>query len=160
LVFAPDAIAFEPAAASSGAEFSRKVRLMTRGLRGVLVMRGLLNPLRYGMYSLDLFSHKVLRRLVAFALVLLLVTNPLLWHQGAVYRCVLLIQIAFYLCGAVGGLLDSRRIGQLKVFTIPYFFTLASTAALVAAVNVLRGRRIDIWQPQRQVLEPISRHPA
>ncbi len=39
LVFAPDAIAYEPVAGTGGIEFGRKVRVITRGLRGVLVVR-------------------------------------------------------------------------------------------------------------------------
>ena len=35
LVYAPDAIAYEPVAKSSGKEFGRKVRIITRGLRSV-----------------------------------------------------------------------------------------------------------------------------
>ncbi len=39
LVFASDAIAYEPVAQSNAREFARKVRVMTRGLRAVLLMR-------------------------------------------------------------------------------------------------------------------------
>ena len=42
LVFARDAVAFEPPAKSGGDEFGRKVRIMTRGLRGTILMRELL----------------------------------------------------------------------------------------------------------------------
>ncbi len=47
LIFAPDAVACEPVAKTGRIEFGRKVRVITRGLRGVLVRRELLNPLRY-----------------------------------------------------------------------------------------------------------------
>ena len=63
LVFAEDAVAWEPVAESQQVEFGRKVRVITRGLRGVLRMRALLNPFRFGFYSLQLFSHKLLRRM-------------------------------------------------------------------------------------------------
>ena len=39
LVFEPDAVALEPVAGSSSREYRRKVRIMTRGLRGVAVAR-------------------------------------------------------------------------------------------------------------------------
>lgn len=79
LVFAPNAVAYEPVASSGGAEFGRKVRVITRGLRGVLIVRReLLNPFRYGFYAFQLFAHKVLRRLVVFPLLLVLLTSPLL----------------------------------------------------------------------------------
>ena len=53
-VFAPDAVAFKPVARSANLEFSRKVRVMTRGLRAVLLRRALLNPRRHGLYSVQL----------------------------------------------------------------------------------------------------------
>jgi cellulose synthase/poly-beta-1,6-N-acetylglucosamine synthase-like glycosyltransferase len=149
LVFAPDAIAYEPAAEKSGVEFGRKTRVITRGLRGVLVRRELLNPFRYGFYSLQLFSHKVLRRLVVFPMLLLLV-SPLLWSRGLFYKLATLAQAVFYGCGLIGWLFGGTRIGRLKVFTIPFFFCMVNAAALTAALNVLRGRRIDFWEPQRQ----------
>ena len=39
LVFAADAVAYEPVAKTSEVEWGRKVRVMTRGLRGVLMRR-------------------------------------------------------------------------------------------------------------------------
>jgi hypothetical protein len=151
LVFAPDAVAHEPVAASSGMEFGRKVRVITRGLRAVLVMRELLNPFRFGFYALQLFSHKVLRRLVVFPLLILLVVSPLLWSEGLFYQAVTLLQVAFYGCAGLGMLLGSRtRSKLLKVFTIPFFFCMVNAASLIATLNVLRGYRIELWEPQRQ----------
>jgi hypothetical protein len=154
LVFAPDAIAYEPAAEKSGVEFGRKTRVITRGLRGVLVRRELLNPFRYGFYALQLFSHKVLRRLVVFPLLLLLLISPLLWSRGLLYRLATVGQVVFYGCGLVGWLFGGTRIGRLKVFSIPFFFGMVNAASLIAALNVLRGRRIDLWEPQRQEAGP------
>src|SRR5262245_19805210 len=154
LVFAPDAIAYEPAAQSSGVEFGRKTRVITRGLRGVLVRRQLLNPFRYGFYALQLFSHKVLRRLVVFPLLGLLLVSPLLWSRGRLYKLATLGQAAFYGLGLVGWLLGGTKIGRKKIFSIPFFFCMVNAASLVAALNVLRGKRIDFWEPQREDAAP------
>jgi cellulose synthase/poly-beta-1,6-N-acetylglucosamine synthase-like glycosyltransferase len=153
LVFAPDAIAYESAAKSGGQEFRRKVRVITRGLRAVLVMRQLLNPFRYGFYALQLFSHKVLRRLVVFPLLLLFLISPLLWQQGAFYQAATLAQYTFYGCAALGMILSKRKVGRLKIFTLPYFFCMVNLASLLATVNVMRGYRIELWEPQRQPLQ-------
>jgi cellulose synthase/poly-beta-1,6-N-acetylglucosamine synthase-like glycosyltransferase len=150
LVFASDAIAYEPVAKSSGVEFGRKVRVITRGLRGVLIMRELLNPFHHGFYAIQLFSHKVMRRLVVFPLLVLLVVSPLLWRRGPLYQAATLLQVGFYSCGALGMLLGGTRLGRLKIFTIPYFFCMVNAASLLAALNILRGHRIDRWEPQRQ----------
>ncbi|MFL5802109.1 MAG: glycosyltransferase family 2 protein [Roseiflexaceae bacterium] len=154
LVFAPDAIAYEPAAQSSVVEFGRKTRVITRGLRGVLVRRELLNPFRYGFYALQLFSHKLLRRLVVFPLLGLLLVSPLLWSRGRLYKLATLGQAAFYGLGLAGWLLGGTKIGRKKIFSIPFFFCMVNAASFVAALNVLRGKRIDFWEPQRENAEP------
>jgi cellulose synthase/poly-beta-1,6-N-acetylglucosamine synthase-like glycosyltransferase len=154
LVFAPDAIAYEPAAEKSGVEFGRKTRVITRGLRGVLVRRALLNPFQYGFYAFQLFSHKVMRRLVVFPLLLLLLVSPLLWSRGLLYKLATIGQVLFYGCGLIGWLFGGTRVGRLKVFSIPFFFCMVNAASLIAALNILRGRRIDLWEPQREGAHP------
>lgn len=147
LVFAADAIAYEPPSPSGGAEFQRKVRIMTRGLRAVVLLRSLLHPGRHGFYALQLFSHKVLRRLMAVPLVLLAVTAPTLWNSGAVYRLATAGQGIFYAC-AMLGLMPSRR-ARHRIVELPAFFCLATAASAQASWNVLRGRQIDRWEPAR-----------
>lgn len=150
LVFAPDAVAYEPVAKSNEVEFGRKVRIMTRGLQGVLVMRELLNPFHYGFYSFQLFSHKVLRRLMYIPFLVLLLVNPLLWEQGLFYKLTLLAQVAFYGCAGIGMALARKKVGQLKLFTLPFYFCMIYVAAAMATWNVIRGHRITSWQTQRR----------
>jgi cellulose synthase/poly-beta-1,6-N-acetylglucosamine synthase-like glycosyltransferase len=149
LVFAADAIAWEPATPSSGLEFRRKVRVMTRGLRGVWLTRELLNPFRHGFYALQLLSHKVLRRLAVLPLGALLLATPWLWDAGPFYRAAALVQAAFYGTAGLGALLPARRGRLAKLAALPAFFCMANAAAGLAALNLLRGRRIDAWEPQR-----------
>ena len=152
LVFAPDAIAYESVAGTSKMEFGRKVRVITRGLRAVLIARRqLLNPFRYGFYAVQLFSHKALRRLVVFLLLLLLLVNPFLWNDGPFYQLTMLGQLGFYGLGLLGYLLDGTRLGRLKPFTIPFYFCLVNLAVLLAALNIMRGQQIKRWEPQRKV---------
>ena len=149
LVFAGDAVAYEPVANASRTEFGRKVRVITRGLRGVLVRRRLLNPFRYGFYSLQLLLHKVVRRLVVLPLIAILITSVLLWPEGIVYQAAALLQAAFYLCAALHGIGERRGGAGGKLLAIPHYVCLVNLAALIAAWNVLRGHRIERWDPQR-----------
>jgi glycosyltransferase involved in cell wall biosynthesis len=147
LVFAGDAIAYEPVARDDRAEFGRKVRVMTRGLRGVVLRRALLDPRRSGFYAVQLATHKVLRRIVAFPFIGLALLTPMLWRKGPIYRLAALGQGAGYSLAALGLLLADRPLGRRKVLAIPAFFVLANAAAIQAVTNVLRGRRIDRWDP-------------
>ncbi len=149
LVFAPDAIAYEPVAGSSDAEFARKVRVITRGLRAVQVRGTLLNPFRHGFYALQLFSHKVLRRLIVFPLLVLALVTPLLWRQGWLYRAATVAEMVFLGCAGAGYWLRHTRLGQAKPLAIPFYFAMVNLAAFQAAINMARGRKIERWEPQR-----------
>jgi glycosyltransferase involved in cell wall biosynthesis len=149
LVFAADAVAYEPVSKTAEIEVGRKVRVMSRGLRGVLLRRDLLDPRRHGFYALQLFTHKVLRRTMVVPLLSIAVTSPLLWRRGGLYRAATVGQTAFYALGAAGILLAGRPLGRHKVLALPAFFTLVNVASLRAVWNVLRGRQIDRWEPRR-----------
>lgn len=151
LVFAPDAIAYEPVATTSKVELGRKVRIVTRGLRAVAARRALLDPRRHGFYAVQLLSHKVLRRLMAFPLIGVAVSSPLLWRRARLYRAATVAQAVFY-AGAGLGLRRkaiSPRGPAGQVLALPAYFVLVNAACLRAVWNLLRGRSIDRWEPQR-----------
>lgn len=149
LVFDNEARAYEEPAPFASGEFGRKVRMMNRGLRGVILRKHLLNPFRYGFYALALFSQKILRRLVPFFLFTFFVTSFLISSQEGFYFWAFLTQVAFYVLACVGYLIRENRLGQLKCFYIPFFYCLANAAALVATIKLIGGKRIEKWQPQR-----------
>ncbi len=149
LVFAPDAVAYEPVAAGSGLEFGRKVRIMTRGLRGVWERRALLDPRRHGFYALQLLSHKVLRRLQVFPLLVVAVTGPLLWSTGWLYRAVTVAEVAGLTLALIGAAGRDGAVGRRKLFSWPFYFCMVNLAALAAVSNLLRGTRIERWEPRR-----------
>jgi hypothetical protein len=46
-------------------------------------------------------------------------------------------------------ILASKPLGRRKAFMLPAFFCFVNIAAIRATWNVVRGRRIDRWEPQR-----------
>ena len=150
LVFAPDAVAYEPVASTSQVEFGRKVRVIVRSWKAFIYMRELLNPFRYKFYAIQLLSHKILRYLVVFPLLLLFLVSPFLWKTGFIYQIAIVGQVAFYSCAVVGFLLNGTRFAHKKIFTIPFYFCMVNAASLIAIINVLRGQQIKHWEPQRQ----------
>jgi cellulose synthase/poly-beta-1,6-N-acetylglucosamine synthase-like glycosyltransferase len=149
LVFEPDAVGVERTMAEGGTEFRRRIRLMTRGLRGVLLRRRLLNPLRHGFYAVALGSRKVLRRLLPITFPPLLVLSLALAPTSALFAALAAGQLAFLTLAAVGWLTRRTELGKLKPLFVPYYFLLANLASMAALVNVLKGERIERWTPQR-----------
>lgn len=148
LVFAPDAVAWESVSRSGGVEWGRKVRIITRGLRGVWLRRALLDPRRSGFYSVQLVTHKVLRRLMGVPLIVMALVAPTLWRAGWTYRLAALGHWSVAILGTAGLVLGRRGV-RSRILSAPAFFLLANAAALTAAWNVIRGRRIDRWEPVR-----------
>lgn len=147
LAFAEGAQAFEPVAASSGLEFDRKVRVITRGLRGIYYRRGLLNPRRTGSYALQLLVHKLWRRLVWIPAVLLILSTPWAIQQGGTS---MLIALAILICVALGlSALMVPGLRRLKLFSIPGYVLLVNSACILALYNLLRGHRISQWHLPR-----------
>jgi cellulose synthase/poly-beta-1,6-N-acetylglucosamine synthase-like glycosyltransferase len=149
LVFEPGARATEFAVPEARREFGRRVRLMTRGLRGVILRRRLLNPFRFGFYAVVLLSHKVLRRLAPLALALIAAASAWLAPASPFFLAIAVAQAAFYALATLGFLLRRTAAGRLKALYIPFYYCMANAACAVAAVQLLVGRRVELWEPQR-----------
>ncbi len=150
LVFAPDAQAYEPVSATSKVEFGRKVRVIIRSWRAFIFMRELLNPFRFRFYAIQLFSHKILRYLVVFPLLILFLVSPLLWKVSPIYQLATIMQLVFYGCAVLSLVLDKTGLGHIKILNIPFYFCMVNAASLVAIIKVLSGYQIKHWEPQRQ----------
>jgi hypothetical protein len=140
VVFEPDARCHGAPSAGSRSEYRRKVRIMSDGLRGVISMRGLLDPRRHGFVSVQVASHKVLRRLSVIPLLVLAVTAATLWRRSPVYALVAGGLAAIGLLGTIGLAAGERAAGRAKPFALPGFFLLVNAAALHSVCSVVRGR--------------------
>jgi cellulose synthase/poly-beta-1,6-N-acetylglucosamine synthase-like glycosyltransferase len=150
LVFEPDAISYEAPSASSEQEFLRRVRIANHNLRGLLYVKDVLNPCRYGLYAVEMLSHKVLRYAVPFLLPVAYAANAALARRSVPCRLLFLGQVLFSGCALAGYALRHSRWRRTKIFYAPYYFLLANAAALLGALSLLKGERITAWQPRRE----------
>lgn len=157
LVFEPDARAWELPVPTAKRELSRRVRLMTRGLRAVAGRRALLNPFRHGFYSAVLFTHKVIRRLLFVPLLVLFAATAALSGEHPAYATAFLLELLFVALAGLGFALRRTRLGELKLFYVPFFFCMANLAAALAFMRFVRRERIVSWQPQRHAVGAASR---
>lgn len=149
MLFVPDAVIYGPVSPDASSEYRRKVRVMTRGLRCAVAVPVLFDPFRYGFYSLQLFSHKILMRTMAVPLLLLALVTPLLWRRHAIYRVAAVAQILFFLCAALGAAFPRAAWARARIISIPTYFCLVNLASIEAIWNVSRGESIDSWVPDR-----------
>ena len=145
-VFEDRALAFEETTASTAEEFSMRVRVVTRGIRGLLSVPELLKPWKYPWVAFQLFSHKVLRWLVPLLLILLFLSNATLVALPG-YRYGFAVQILFYVFALFSTAVPVHR--HFKLLGIPLYFCILNTAALLSIMEVLRGRKYVVWQTVR-----------
>jgi len=150
-----DALCFVPRAPSLRRESTRKVRTITRGMQTLFFKRALLNPFRYGLFSWMLFSHKVCRWLVPWALVVLVLGIAALGITEPWVRAVaLLIFLGGALALAGWFWPEGRRIP--RPLAIPAYIAVANLAVLRAWLKAVRGELNPIWEPTRRV--PVGSH--
>ncbi|HUH12244.1 MAG TPA: glycosyltransferase family 2 protein [Longimicrobiales bacterium] len=148
LVYDPRAVVRVEAPGAAGTEIRRKVRIANQVMRALFG----LGPALWtsGFYSVQLLSHKLLRYMVPFFLVLMLASSAWLAARGAgpFWSVMLALQGAFYGAALAGAALRGSAMGRLRVLTVPYYFSLVNAAALLAVVSVLRGQRASAWSPR------------
>ena len=146
VVYEPGAVAVEHSAASFGGEFRRRTRIISRSMHGLRTEAGVLNPFRYGLFSFQLFSHKILRWLVPVFLIAMLISSVLLAGEMP-FRILLGLQLLFYALAILGNL-SQKRLGRLGLFYIPAYFCAINFGVLLGLWHFLTGRRYGVWKPE------------
>lgn len=146
VVFEDRALAYEATTATSQQELAMRVRVITRAMRGILSVKGLLNPLQHGWVAFQLLSHKVLRWFVPLYLAGLLIGSALLIHDIR-FAGAFALQAMFYLLAAVSLCVPLHR--YWKLLGIPLYFCTLNAAALMSMVQLVRGRKYVVWETVR-----------
>lgn len=144
----PKARGFMGAVKSSSQEFDRKARTLLRGMTALFAKPHLLNPFRFGLFSLFLISHKIMRWLVPFFLVLVFGANLLLFEKPF-YEFILVLQTIFY--GLAGlATLPIAFFKQSILIKVPCFFVMVNLAIAAAWYRYLSGDRQELWNPSKR----------
>jgi cellulose synthase/poly-beta-1,6-N-acetylglucosamine synthase-like glycosyltransferase len=152
LVFERSAVAYEMVAPTYRAEFNRKLRVIVRGLRGLWAVRELFNPWRHGFYAVQIFSHKLLRWSVCWLALLLFAASLSLYGAGGFYRWLAQAQLLFYGCALVAWALRNSAVTHYRAFkllSVPLYLCLANYASLRAWLQLVGGKRVDVWDSKR-----------
>ncbi|WP_321415556.1 glycosyltransferase [uncultured Desulfobacter sp.] len=150
-VFESDALAFiRLPSRSVKHEIERRQRIVSTSLMGIFLMRDLLNPFEYGLYSLNLFLNKILRRLLPFFLVILFASNLYLSLYNPFYFITFFFQVLFYSMALIYPLIFQKREDQRiisRASSIVFYFCIGNIGGLFGVFNFLMGKRIVKWTP-------------
>ncbi len=143
----PEAIGYYQHALDERKEFDRKTRTVVRGIAVLMKSFPLLNPFRYGLFSWQLFSHKLCKWLVPFALIAAFLSNASLALVSVNYAVLFALQCAFYGLAIAG--LGRNSLARLGILRLPSFLLLSNLSILRAWGRYLRGDRSTSWAPTR-----------
>lgn len=149
-VYALEALAFvERRPPNLSDEFARRSRMVLRGLRGLVYMRQLINPLRYGFTAVALLSSRLLRWLSPVLLLLLFLSNLFLLDAGIAYRVLFTAQLLFYGAAVAGYWYEKQGKPAGKILSIPFYFCMLMCAACFALVRLCTGTTCQTWETRR-----------
>jgi cellulose synthase/poly-beta-1,6-N-acetylglucosamine synthase-like glycosyltransferase len=127
-------------------EVKRQVRITNRTLRAIFHNIGLFNPLVYGVFSFELFSHKVAKFLSPFFALVLLVCTVALLNSGTVYLLFLLAQLLVMIFAWLG--YREQSAGLLsKAGSLCRTFITMNLAIAGGWIQFLRGEAYTTWSP-------------
>lgn len=143
--------AYYKVAAKQWDELNRKVRTLNRGMSALFSVsnRELLNPFKYGIVSLELISHKLLRWMVPFFLILLFFSNMMLLAHSALAFLTFIPQVCLYFMSVLA-FLNRKRPYKKKYLKYFIFFAIANVAIVVAWYEYLTGKRYVRWMPTKR----------
>ena len=142
LVYDPEATATEQAAVTVGDEFRRRVRIGAGNFHALRYTWRLLSPTA-GLVSLAYWSHKVMRWLVPFALLLAFCAAASLAAQPF-YAFAAIAAVIIGAMGLVGHFLEQGHV-RIKLFGVPYYFLSMNLALGLGLLRCLSGKDMLVW---------------
>ena len=144
----PAAVGMMTSVKDSKQEFDRKVRTLIRGMTALFAYGRVMNPVRFGVFAIEMLSHKILRWSVPFFLITALVSSLLL-IDSPWFLFVSFVQIVFYLIALLawwGWSLIRRSLpGKIALY-----FSMVNAAILVAWMKYATGVRQELWTPSQR----------
>ena len=152
-IFEPKAVCWDTSSKNLREEFRKRRRIAAQNVGGLIYMRSLLNPLRYPKFSWILFSHKVLRLVLPFFLVILLFSGlGAFGHRLAPMGISIIMLFLLGIC-FTGWFLE--LIGKAsRVFSLPLYFVVSNFGVIAGLIEALIGKQYATWQSERYPISP------
>jgi len=142
-----EAIVYEDVSNNLKDEFRRKIRIATGNFQNLSTFSKLLFSKKKGL-AFSFFSHKVLRWLGPFFLLIALYSNLMLINSS-LYQIILILFLVTFLLPLIDTLLKKQNINISILRFITHFYTM-NLALLIGFFKFLSGVKSGIWQPTKR----------
>ncbi len=140
-----DAIVYEDISNEFMEEFRRKVRISAGNFQNLVHFKKMLIP-PWKPVAYSFISHKVIRWLSPFFLLITLATNVKLAYISNFYLVLLCLQVLFYLIPLTDYLLRKFNLHIVFLRFITHFINM-NLALLMGFFKYLKGIKSNVWEP-------------
>ena len=139
MIMEPAAVAYDNPPSTVQSEIRARIRMTAQGFRGTIRNWKLGDMLNHPFVTWGLISHKILRWLAPYFLLIALFTNILLIRTNVWFLVILASQLMFYLLAIVG--LFGHLLGKELFLTSPFFsFCVANVGVMVGVMKGFLGK--------------------
>jgi len=143
VIFNPEGFAYEVRPKTLKDEFHRRIRSVSCGMASLWMKKNVMSP-KYKWVPFFLLSHKILRWVTPFILLLLAFGTMLISDQSVLKAPFIWIQIAFYIVAIIGWGLEKIKI-KIFPFNTCLFFIIMNVGMLFAFFRFMAGMSNAIW---------------
>ncbi len=145
----PDVAGYYPDLKEGHSEFPRKIRTVITGFGVFFNTLEIMNVFKYGLYAWEIFSHKLMRWLVPWFLLLLFVVSTIGTIQHDTISTIMFaLQLLFYSSALLGKY--SEMLKKIFFIKIPFYFMEVNAAIAVAWLQYAAGKRVKMWEPSKR----------
>ena len=145
MVHSKDALAYDQMPSDEAGEFRTRIRMTMRNWQGTLQFASLLNPFKNRGVALALWSHKILRWLSPFFLIIWILSG--IFSLGRGFPLSFAGWLALVFAGsAIFGWMSNRMGLKLPFFGTVYSFCLANAGFFIGAIRALRGHAVTAYK--------------
>jgi cellulose synthase/poly-beta-1,6-N-acetylglucosamine synthase-like glycosyltransferase len=147
IAYEPNAYALETASADIHEEIKRKVRICAGGFQSIQRLTSLLNVFKYGIFTFQFISHRLLRwTITPIALFLLLPVNLIAASNGnLLYIILFILQMLFYGMAFLGWK-NEKQNTRIKILFVPFYFVLMNVSVFAGFIRFYKGNQSQMWQ--------------
>lgn len=152
IAYCSDAYAMETGSANIANEKKRKVRIAAGGLQSIWRLRDLLNPFKYGIFSFQYVSHRVLRWTITPIMLFSLLPLNLaivLKDGDVIFQLIFASQLLFYGIAAWGYIMRDREI-KMKILFLPMYFTFMNLNPFYGIQYLIKNRGKGAWEKAKR----------
>lgn len=147
-IFEKEAICEEASTLHMAEEYHRKVRVVNRSWTALLNMKYLLNPISYGWFSVQLWSHKVLRWLSPIFLFFMFFSSLALSFSSSGFFLLVVCQVVVYGLGLLAWKVKHVSHAHWLLSGCAYIVVI-NMASIVGVSKSFMGQSIIMWDPIR-----------